>query len=84
MNRHDIVTATERASDRTQKASRCRQCKSVNGIEPKKMLIMAWGFDNSLRELEPNCTAFSLVHEDAVAHSSCVAAYGKEPEWPTR
>jgi hypothetical protein len=83
MSRQEIVAATEGAASELQRQVN-KGNKYVNGIDPYKMLVMAWGFDNSLRELEPVCTAFSYVHDDASVHSLCVAPYGRYPKWPKR
>lgn len=54
----------------------------VNGVDTRKLLVMASGFDLSLRQLDYHCSDFSLVHEDATLRSPCITSYGGIPSWP--
>jgi hypothetical protein len=82
-SRQKIVTNTAAAVAKLEALAYSGNHK-VNGVDPYKMLIMAYGFDNSLRNLEPSCVPFSYVHESATRHNACVTTYGMYPEWPKR
>lgn len=48
---------------------------TVSNVDLRKLLVMARGFDRSLRELDYRCTHFTLVHEGATETSPCVKSY---------
>lgn len=83
MSRKDIVERMRKAIAKLEGLSDASSGK-VNGVDPYKLLIMAYGFDNSLRTLKTNCLPFSYVHENAGEHSDCIAQYGEDPKWPKR
>lgn len=73
MKRGDIVARTMGAVSALSQMNR-----PVNGVDPKKLLVMAAGFDRTIRQLDVSCSPPSWVNVSSLP-SPCIAAYGERP-----
>jgi len=83
-NLTDPSTTRKMIVDKTAGAVQALRSKvgRVNGVDQQKLMVMARGFDFTLRTLQQQCSDQSWVHSNPYYKSSCIFPYGETPDWP--